>query len=89
MFQYVKSVCFVLYFRRTRQRPTKFLGRTNRHEWIVHEISQRKEWYKGTVVSIVSGTDGHLNAKYDMVYEGDDEAYEVDHLIQDYQCGSV
>jgi hypothetical protein len=40
-------------------------------------------------LSIVSGTDGHLNAKYDVLYEGDDEAYEVDHLIQDYQCGSV
>ena len=40
-------------------------------------------------MSIVSGTDGHLNAKYDVLYEVDDEAYEVDHLIQDYQCGSV
>jgi hypothetical protein len=36
----------------------------------------------------VSGTDGHLNAKYDVLYEVDDEAYEVDHLIQDYQCES-
>ena len=65
------------------------MGRTIRHECIVHEISQRKEWYKGTVLSIVSGTGGHLNAKYDVVYEGDDEAYEVDHLIQDYQCESL
>jgi len=60
------------------------VGRSIRHEWIVDEISQRKEWYKGTVLSIVS--DGQLNAKYDVLYEGDDEAYEVDHLIQDYQC---
>lgn len=47
------------------------------------------KYHKGKTKSGIKGTDGHLNAKCDVLYEGDDEAYEVDHLIQDYQCGSV
>ncbi|VDI47752.1 Hypothetical predicted protein [Mytilus galloprovincialis] len=75
--------------RKTRQRQIKFLGRTIKHEWIIDETSQQKEWYKGTVVSLLSGTDGRLTAIYEVLYEGADEPFEIDHLIQDYQSGSV
>ncbi|CAC5417656.1 unnamed protein product [Mytilus coruscus] len=77
------------YFRQTRQRQIKILGLSIRHEWIIDETSQQKEWYKGTVVSMLSGTDGRLNAIYEVLYEGKDEPFEIDHLIQDYQSGSV
>ena len=71
------------------QRPMIFLGRSIRHEWIVDETSQQKQWYKGTVVSVLSGTDGDSNAMYEVLCEGEDEAYEIDNLIQDYKSGSV
>lgn len=64
------------------------MGRSIKHEWI-DETSQQKEWYKGTVVSLLSGTDGRLTAIYEVLYEGEDEPFEIDHLIQDYQSGSV
>jgi hypothetical protein len=65
------------------------LGRSIRHEWIVDETSQQNQWYEGTVVSVLSGTDGDLNAVYEVLYEGEDEAYKIDNLIQDYKSGSV
>ena len=73
------------------QKPITFLGRSIRHEWIVDETYQQKQWYKGTVVSVLSGTDSDLNAVYEVLYEGEDEAYEIDNLIQDYdyKSGSV
>ncbi|CAC5417646.1 unnamed protein product [Mytilus coruscus] len=67
------------YFRKTRQRQIKFLGRGIRHERIIDETSQQKEWYKGTVVSMLSGTDGRLIAIYEVLYEGEDEPFEIDH----------
>ena len=81
-------VC-TLNFRKTRERPSKFLGRCINHEWVVDEGSQQKEWYKGTVISILSGCDGAVNAVYEVQYEGEEDTYEIDHLIQDYQAGSV
>ena len=56
---------------------------------IRHETSQQKQWYKGTVVSVLSGTDDDLNAVYEVLYEGENEAYEIDNLFQDYKSGSV
>jgi hypothetical protein len=56
--------------------------------WIVDETSQKKEWYKGTVMPVISGNDGKLNAVYEVLYNGDDE-YVIDHLIQDFHAGSV
>ena len=75
--EHIRSYRF-LYFRRTRQKQNKFLGRTIQHEWIVDETSQQIEWYKGTVMSVISGNDGKLNT-----------AYVIDHLIQDFHAGSV
>ena len=37
-------------------------------------------------MSVISGTDGKLNAVYEVLYDGDD-AYEIDHLIQDFHAG--
>jgi hypothetical protein len=37
-------------------------------------------------MSVISGTDGKLNAVYEVLYDGDDE-YEIDHLIQDFHAG--
>ncbi|CAG2223247.1 unnamed protein product [Mytilus edulis] len=54
--------------RKTRQRQIKFLGRSIKHEWIIDETSQQKEWYKGTVVSLLSGTDGRLTAIYEVFF---------------------
>lgn len=73
---------------RTIQRPAKFCGKSIKHEWIVDEHLGTKHWYTGTVLSVMSGTDGDLDAVYEVLYE-DDEVYEVDHLVQDYQSGSV
>jgi hypothetical protein len=87
-FDCIRSYRF-LYFRRPRQKQNKFLGRTIQHEWIVDEISQQKEWYKRTVMSVIYGNDGKLNAVYEVLYDGDDDAYVIDHLIQDFHAGSV
>ena len=65
------------------QRAITFLGRSIKHEWIVDGTSQQNQWYDGTVVSVLSGTDGDLNAVYEVLYEGEVEAYKIDHLIQD------
>jgi hypothetical protein len=61
VFDFIRRSNRFLYFRRTRQKQNKFLDRTIQHEWIVDETSQQKEWYKGTVMSVISGNDGKLN----------------------------
>ena len=71
------------------QRPMHMLGRSIRHEWIFDESSQPNEWYTGTVVSVLSGTYDDLNAVYEVLCEGEDEAYEIDNLISDSKSGSV
>ena len=51
--------------------------------------SQQKQWYIGTALSVLSATCGDLNAVYEVLYEGEDEAYEIDNLISDSKSGSV
>ncbi|KAK3108124.1 hypothetical protein FSP39_001687 [Pinctada imbricata] len=77
------------YYYQRRKKTAKFVGRCIRHEWIVDEDTQEKQWYTGTVISLISGCDGHINAVYEVVYDGEDEPYEIDHLMQDYHSGSV
>lgn len=77
------------FFRGKTQKPTKFLGQSIKHEWVVDEVSKQRKWYEGFVVSILSGSDGDRNAVYEVQYEDDEEAYEIDHLVQDYELGSV
>ena len=40
-------------------------------------------------MSVISGNDGKLNAVYEVLYDGDDDAYVIDHLIRDFHAGSV
>ena len=51
--------------------------------------NQEKQWYTGTVISLISGCDGHTNAVYEVIYDDEDEPYEIDYLMQDYHSGSV
>ncbi|VDI61228.1 Hypothetical predicted protein [Mytilus galloprovincialis] len=74
---------------RGRQKQTKFVGRSIKQQWIIDEDANHKEWYKGTVVSLLKGTDGKLNAVYEVLFDGDDDVYEIDHLVADYHSGSV
>lgn len=67
----------------------KFVGRRISHQWIIDEATDRREWYKGTVLELVSGTDGDPSAVYDIFYDGDDDPYQVDHLLEDYSSASV
>jgi hypothetical protein len=41
------------------------------------------------LLSVLSGTYGDMNAVYEVLYEGEDEAYEIDNLINDCKSGSV
>lgn len=82
-------ICFFFVFRGKTQKLTKFLGQSIKHEWVVDEVSKQRKWYEGFVVSILSGSDGDRNAVYEVQYEDDEEAYEIDHLVQDYELGSV
>ncbi|KAJ8309411.1 LOW QUALITY PROTEIN: hypothetical protein KUTeg_014285 [Tegillarca granosa] len=72
-----------------RQLKVKFVGRRIAHEWIEDEIKDVKKWYTGTVTGISSGRDGNPDAVYDVLYDGEDEVYSVDHLYEDYQSASL
>ena len=39
----------------------------------------------GRVKIVLRGTDGWVNCVYEVLYEGEKEAHEVDHLIDDYR----
>ena len=39
----------------------------------------------GRVKRVLRGTDGWLNCIYEVLYEGEQEPHEVDHLIEDYR----
>ena len=43
----------------------------------------------GTVIDLVSGVDGQEGAVYRIEYDGESDAFEVDHLIHDFTEGSV
>ncbi|KAJ8299283.1 hypothetical protein KUTeg_023343, partial [Tegillarca granosa] len=45
--------------------------------------------YSGTVLDVTSGKDGDDDVVYDILYDGDDEAYTVDHLVHDYHSLGV
>lgn len=71
------------------QSKTKFLNRRISHKWIIDEASGTSEWYAGTVTSIVSGVDGAPDTIYDVQYDNESEAFEVDHLQEDLSTGSL
>ncbi|XP_063414164.1 uncharacterized protein LOC134696586 isoform X2 [Mytilus trossulus] len=72
--------------RRGRPRLVKFLDKRIEHKWIVDNTS---EWYKGTVLSVKSGKDGVKGAIYEVLYDSDDNPYEINHLVEDYRSESV
>jgi len=38
---------------------------------------------------LLKGKDGVAGAVYEVVYDEEDEPFEVDHLVEDYRDGSV
>lgn len=65
------------------------MGREISHQWTVDETTNHPAWYSGTVLGVISGTDGVDNAVYEIQYEGDNSIYEVDHLQEDYKRSLV
>ena len=77
----------ILLFRRKASQRTIFVGRRILHKWNLADGST--EWYTGTVLSLLAGTDGTEDAMYEVKYDNDNEAYEIDHLVEDYKEASV
>ncbi|KAJ8315541.1 hypothetical protein KUTeg_007691 [Tegillarca granosa] len=59
----------------------KFVGRTIKHEWIVDKVTNRREWYRGTVLSVVFVVGGEPSSVYDISYEGFEDSYEVEFFV--------
>ena len=51
-------------------------------------VNEKPQWYRATVVNIVSGTDG-LDAVYEVLYDNGDELKQIDHLIEDFGNNEV
>ena len=81
------SYISILLFRRKASQKTKFVGRRISHRWNITDDST--EWYTGTVLPLLVGTDGSDDATYEVKYDNDDEIYEIDHLVEDYKEASV
>ena len=43
----------------------------------------------GTVLDCVKGVDGGVGAVYEVQYKGEEEPYEIDHLQEDLDNGSL
>ncbi|XP_033733747.1 uncharacterized protein LOC117322908 [Pecten maximus] len=65
-----------------RTEITKFVGRKILHEWCVDEATGSMKLYKGKVLGVLKGKDGQPDAKYEVLYEGEDDSYEVGDLHQ-------
>lgn len=74
--------------RSRRNTKLKFLGRRISHEWIEDGNTERR-WYSGTVIGLINGKDGDLETVYEVLYDGDDEPYEIGHLREDYLSSSL
>jgi hypothetical protein len=55
----------------------------------VDSVTNKKVWYKGCVLGVLSGRDGDIDCVYEVQYDGEGEPCEVDHLVQDYLSLSV
>jgi len=67
----------------------KFVGRSIKHQCIIDAATDQREWYKVTVLSVVSGVDGEDSAVYEVLYQGEEGPYEVVHLLHDYRSSSL
>ena len=45
--------------------------------------------FTGEVITLLKGKDGVAGAVYEVVYDEEDDPFEVDHLVEDYRDGSV
>ena len=70
------------YSRSKRQPKVKFVGRRISHLW-------DNVRYTGNVLSLISGQDGQASAIYDIHYDQDNAAYEVENLLDDYLKGEL
>ena len=43
----------------------------------------KSQWYRGTVLSVIRGTDGNDDAVYKVQYDGDEEVYKLENLLGD------
>ncbi|XP_033749368.1 uncharacterized protein LOC117334049 [Pecten maximus] len=75
--------------RRSASSKVNFLGRRIAHKWNIEEDTNKQRWFNGTVLSVVSGKDGNVDAVYEILYDGDSDSYEVDNLRKDYSESSV
>ena len=93
LFEIYTSVCYwklevlkcFLFTGQRQKSGVKFVGRGIRHQIRVHQ----RQCYTGSVLSVVSGQDGHPDAVYEVLYDREQELYEVDHLLDDYLCSSL
>ncbi|CAC5366257.1 unnamed protein product [Mytilus coruscus] len=70
-----------------RSSKQKFVGRHIMHEWFDEETNSNK-WYKGVVITVLKKLDGDEDAVYEVLYEGCDDSYEIDHLAEDFRNSS-
>ena len=75
----IKTNYVDIFFRSKRHQKIKFVGRRISHLWQESESDDKSQWYRGTVLSVIRGTDGNDDA----VYDGDEEVYELDNLLGD------
>ena len=67
----------------------QFVGKRIKHEWIIRTRTGIKKWYLGSVLKLIAGVDGQLKSRYLIKYDGEENEYEIDHLVEDYLEGSV
>ena len=72
-----------VFSRSRRHQKIKFVGRRISHLWQESESDDKSQWYRGTVLSVIRGTDGNDDALYEVQYDGDPEVYELDNLLGD------
>ncbi|CAC5392298.1 unnamed protein product [Mytilus coruscus] len=71
-----------------RSSKQKFVGRHILHGWFDEETNSN-EWYKGVVITVLKKLDGDDDAVYEVLNEGFDDSYEIDHLAEDFGNSSM
>ena len=81
----------LFYYRPTRQRKVKFLGRRILHTWDVSTDTNdpRYKTFVGNVLSMVRGEDGDPDATYRIFYQEDNTTINISDLKKDYDEGNL